>query len=155
TLFDFLPDQQLKEVKNLHEFAGMLVFDKWTCNTDGRQTLFFRDSKAEDGSDHCYRAVMIDQGFCFNAGEWNFPDAALRGLYARNLVYADVTGQESFGPWLQRLEERVTERALDAIIGKIPPEWYEDDLDAVWGLAERLHKRRSRVPELLLDAKRT
>ena len=41
TLHDFLPDEQLREVWNLHDFAGMLVFDKWTCNTNGRQTLFF------------------------------------------------------------------------------------------------------------------
>src|SRR6266852_3665082 len=39
-LHDFLPDQQLREVSNIHDFAGMLVFDKWTCNTDGRQTIF-------------------------------------------------------------------------------------------------------------------
>jgi hypothetical protein len=26
-----------------------------------------------------YHTVMIDQGFCFNAGEWNFPDAPLCG----------------------------------------------------------------------------
>src|SRR5258707_10819191 len=43
TLHDFLPDEQLREVENLHDFAGMLVFDKRTCNTTGRQTLFFRD----------------------------------------------------------------------------------------------------------------
>jgi hypothetical protein len=42
TLHDFLPDEQLREVQNQHDFAGMLVFDKWTCNTNGRQTLFFR-----------------------------------------------------------------------------------------------------------------
>src|SRR5271156_5518647 len=40
-LHDFLPDEQLREVANLHDFAGMLVFDKWTCNTNGRQTLFY------------------------------------------------------------------------------------------------------------------
>src|SRR5712664_2139604 len=40
TLHDFLPDEQLREVENLHDFAGMLVFDKWTCNTNGRQTVF-------------------------------------------------------------------------------------------------------------------
>jgi hypothetical protein len=43
TLHDFLPDQQLRQVENLHDFAGMLVFDKWTCNTNGRQTLFLAD----------------------------------------------------------------------------------------------------------------
>src|SRR5690348_4628218 len=43
TLHDFLPDEQLRAVDNLHDFAGMLVFDKWTCNTNGRQTIFFRE----------------------------------------------------------------------------------------------------------------
>ena len=43
TLYDFLPDEQLRAVENLYQFAGMLVFDKWTCNTNGRQTLFFRE----------------------------------------------------------------------------------------------------------------
>lgn len=95
TLFDFLPDPLLMSVENLHDFAGMLVFDKWTCNTNGGQTLFYRKEGA------AYRTVMIDQGFCFNAEEWNFPDAPLRGLYARNKVYEGVTGRESFGPWLE------------------------------------------------------
>ena len=48
---------------------------------------------------------MIDQGFCFNAGEWNFPDTPLRGLYARNRVYEGVIGMESFAPWLERIEK--------------------------------------------------
>jgi hypothetical protein len=45
TLHDFLPDEKLREVGNLHDFAGMLVFDKWTCNTNGRQTLFFEQNQ--------------------------------------------------------------------------------------------------------------
>jgi len=40
TLLDFLPDKQLVEVESLHNFSGTPVFDKWTCNTNGRQTLF-------------------------------------------------------------------------------------------------------------------
>src|SRR6266853_2865428 len=94
TLHDFLPDEQLRGVENLHDFAGMLVFDKWTCNTNGRQTVFRQETLK--GQDSPYKAIMIDQGFCFNAGEWNFPDAPLRGLYARNRVYQGVIGQESF-----------------------------------------------------------
>ena len=31
---DFLPDDALREVENLGDFAGMLAFDKWTCNTN-------------------------------------------------------------------------------------------------------------------------
>jgi hypothetical protein len=172
TVFDFLPDEQLREVNNLHDFAGMLVFDKWTCNTNGRQTVFFR--KTQDGSppsmlaDHAsrrerhaeqtsghYQTAMIDQGFCFNAGEWSYPDAPLRGLYARNRVYEGVTGMESFAPWIDRIQNRVTERVLDDILREIPPAWYEDDYEALLRLVEQLHRRRTRVPELLLAAKNT
>jgi len=168
-LHDFLPDEKLREVANLHDFAGMLVFDKWTCNTNGRQTLFFEEKNPSSAatpayvpgeSSHvagshslAYRTLMIDQGFCFNAGEWNFPDAPLRGLYARNRVYEGVTGMESFAPWLERLEHRVTERVLAELAGEIPPEWYADDYDAVLRLLEQLQCRRTRVPELLLAAK--
>jgi hypothetical protein len=152
TLLDFLPDPQLERVENLDDFAGMLVFDKWTCNTNGRQTLFRR---LEDEPQAPYETIMIDQGFCFNAGEWNFPDAPLRGLYARNRVYQRVIGRKSFEPWLERVESRITERILSSIIQEIPPEWYEDDLDEVMRLAERLYNRRHRVPELLLAAKNT
>ncbi len=157
TLHDFLPDELLRRVENLHDFAGMLVFDKWTCNTNGRQTLFYREAPAveaeAEAEDSKYRTLMIDQGFCFNAGEWNFPDAPLRGLYARNRVYEGVTGKESFAPWLERLEKRVTERVLDELMREIPPEWYEDDLEGLARLAEQLHRRRTNVPELLLAAR--
>ncbi|MGC2530418.1 MAG: HipA family kinase [Candidatus Acidiferrum sp.] len=166
-LHDFLPDEQLRQVANLYDFAGMLVFDKWTGNTNGRQTLFFpaapREALQTANSSGAetekrgfeYSTLMIDQGFCFNAGEWNFPDAPLRGLYARNRVYEGVTGMESFAPWLERLEKQMTERALDDITRQIPPAWYEDDLDAVLRLSEQLLQRRSRVPELLLAAKQS
>src|SRR6266550_4976961 len=30
---DFLPDEQLREVVNISDFAGILAYDKWTCNT--------------------------------------------------------------------------------------------------------------------------
>ena len=168
TLFDFLPDEQLRSVENLHQFAGMLVFDKWTCNTNGRQTLFFREELLgphAEGNGHGsgkevvreYETVMIDQGFCFNAGEWNYPDAPLRGLYARNRVYEGVTGMESFAPWLERLNRGITEQVLNEARKEIPAEWYrnDDDYDAVTRLLEQLYRRRPRVPELLLAAKNT
>ncbi len=166
TLYDFLPDEQLRAVENLYQFAGMLVFDKWTCNTNGRQTLFFREElrhrhaqgnghEAGEDPDGDYETVMIDQGFCFNAGEWNYPDAPLRGLYARNRVYEGVTGMESFAPWLERLEKSITERVLAQILSEIPSEWYEDDYDAVARLLGQLYRRRKVVPELLLAAKNT
>src|SRR6266436_1677974 len=155
TLRDFLPDEQLPEVENLHDFAGMLMFDKWTCNTNGRQKVFFSEQRqAAEQAVVRYKTRMIDRGFYFNAGEWNFPDAPLRGLYARNRVYLGVTGIESFAPWLERIEKQMTERTLDEITRAIPLEWYADDYDAVLRLLERLHQRRCRAPALILEVKR-
>jgi HipA-like protein len=181
TLHDFLPDELLREVKNIHEFAGMLVFDKWTCNTNGRQTLFFRETRNGDGhrspggnghrvpadvpfssssspdasgAEGYYSTVMIDQGFCFNAGEWNYPDAPLRGLYARNRVYEGVTGMEAFEPYIRRIKN-FTSRVLEEFAKEIPPEWYYDDFDALNRLLEQLLRRVGRLEELILDAKRS
>lgn len=146
-VYDFLPDEQLREVSNLADFRGMFVFDKWTCNTNGRQAVFYR----APGEPH-YRAQMIDQGFCFNANEWNFPDGPLRGIYARHRVYESVRGIESFEPWLARIETRIDETVMDEIARDIPPEWYADDLDALHRILEQLLRRRRRVRELIVQA---
>lgn len=145
---DFLPDEQLRELENLADFLGMLVFDKWTCNTNGRQTIFF----AGPGRSH-YQALMIDQGFCFNAGEWNFPDAPLRGLYSRHRVYESVSGMSSFELWLERLEKRITRAALEEAAEQIPPEWYNDDHEQLGQLLEKLHQRRKQVREWIVAAR--
>lgn len=146
-VYDFLPDEQLRETVNLEDFWGMLVFDKWTCNTNGRQAIFSRA-----GGESRYRAQMIDQGFCFNAGEWNFPDAPLRGLYARHQVYEFVRGIESFEPWLERVETRIDESALEEAASGIPPEWYNFDLDALERMLEQLLRRKKLVRELIVSA---
>jgi hypothetical protein len=146
-VYDFLPEEQLREVANLADFCGMLAFDKWTCNTNGRQAIFFR-SKGEAS----YQAQMIDQGFCFNACEWNFPDAPLRGLYARHVVYDSVRGIESFEPWLTRIETKITEETLDEISKEIPGEWYNFESETLERMLEQLLRRRKLVRELIVSA---
>jgi hypothetical protein len=98
---------------------------------------------------------MIDQGFCFNAGEWNFPDAPLRGIYARHRVYESVRGIDSFEPWLSRIEARIAETDLDEIQSEIPPEWYDDDSDALNKMLEHLWRRRTLVRELLISTRKS
>lgn len=149
-VYDFLPEEQLLEVENLTDFLGMLAFDKWTCNTNGRQVIFYRPQAQSR-----FKALMIDQGFCFNAGEWGFPDAPLRGLYARTRVYESAIGIQSFEPWLGRLETKITEQVFDRLAEKTPPEWYNFDLDALYQLLERLWRRRRDVPDLVKAAKDT
>jgi HipA-like N-terminal domain. len=140
---DYLPEQQLDEVRNLAEFAGMLCIDKWAGNCNGRQAVFERKPRERK-----YRATFIDQGFCFNAGEWTFPDSPLRGVYARNKVYERVTGWQSFEPWLSRVEN-MDAGVLWQIAEAVPPEWYGGDTAVIELLMEQMLRRRSRVRELI------
>lgn len=142
-VLDYLPEPQLEEVRNLREFAGMLCIDKWTGNSNGRQAVFERRPR-----ERRYRASFIDQGFCFNGGEWNFLDSPLRGVYQRNLVYRHVAGWESFEPWLTRVEEMRPE-VLWRVAEQVPPEWYAYDTPALEQLMEQMIVRRSRVRELV------
>jgi hypothetical protein len=144
---DYFPDALISQVQNRRDFAGMLVFDKWTCNTDGRQVLFPRNGLN-------YKAVMIDQGFCFNAGEWNFPDAPLRGRYTRTCVYDGIQGIDDFEPWLSKLEAEIDEHAIWKCAAHIPPDWYDSDTKALARLIDALNRRRGRVRELLWAAQR-
>ena len=140
---DYLPEPQLNEVRNLPEFAGMLALDKWAGNCNGRQAVFDRKPRERK-----YRATFIDQGHCFNAGEWTFPDSPLRGVYARNRVYAGVTGWKSFEPWLSRMETMEADK-LWTIAEIVPPEWYGGDSSAIEQLMEKMLLRRSRLRELI------
>lgn len=145
-VYDFLPEEQLREVVNLDAFCGILAFDKWTCNTNGRQAIFFRGQ-----NETRYRVQMIDHGFCFNAGEWSFPDAPLRGLYARHRVYEGVRGLESFEPWVSRIE-KLDAATLEEAASEVPPDWYGGDQEALERLLGQLLRRRTIVRELLVSA---
>ncbi len=145
--YDFLPESLLQTVSNRRSFWGMLVFDKWTCNCDSRQSVFYRSS---GGDSSPYVAAMVDQGFCFNANEWNFPDAPLRGLYMQPSIYADVAGLESFEPFLTRLAN-LSDTVLEEAAASVPPEWYEGQTDELRALVGILAERRRRVAPMLME----
>ena len=142
-VMDYLPVEMLGRVRNLEAFAGMLVVDKWTGNANGRQAAFWRKLREKK-----YTASFIDQGYCFNAGEWTFPDYPLRGVYARNEVYAGVKGWESFEPWLGRVQGLSPSELWD-VAGEIPPDWYGRDSDALEKLMKELIARRELVRGLI------
>lgn len=142
-VLDYLPAEQLLEIRNLNEFAGILALDKWTANANGRQAVFVRR-----GRERSYRAVFIDFGYCFHAGEWKFEDAPLRGVYHRNDVYRKICGWESFEPWLTGIESMAEETVWNAA-NEVPPEWYGGDLMEMETLVKRLLARRSRIRELI------
>ena len=146
---DYLPEDQLAEVRNLGEFAGILALDKWTGNSNGRQAVFTRKQR-----ERRYRAVFIDFGYCFHAGDWKFEDIPLRGVYYRNDVYREIAGWDSFEPWLSRLETMPVDTVW-AAAGEVPPEWYGGDPAEMEALVEKLMARRSRIRDLIEDFARS
>ncbi len=140
---DYLPDSMLGRVRNIESFAGILAFDKWTSNTDGRQVAFWRLMQEKK-----YTATFIDQGYCFNGGEWTFPDSALGGVFQDNKVYNHVREWESFEPWLSRIEYML-EDSIWSAAGSVPPDWYLSDWHSIEKLVESLLQRRTRVRDLI------
>src|SRR5271167_3057527 len=142
-IFDYFPVTMLERVRNLESFAGMLVLDKWTANSNGRQATFWRKMRERK-----YTVTFIDQGYCFNAGEWTFPDYPLRGVYANNCVYQDVRGWDAFEPALSRAE-RMDANQIWQLAADIPEEWYEWDKDGLHRLVETIYARRSMIRKLI------
>ncbi len=143
-IFDWLPESFLQHVVNIGDFARTLVLDKWAGNCDGRQAVFIKSGC----HDRQYRAKFIDQGYCFNAGQWDFPDLPLYGAYHQNCVYEAVRGWESFEPALTIAEQMDPSEIWGCAAG-IPDEWCDGDVQALSRLVEELDRRRSKIRDLI------
>jgi hypothetical protein len=157
-VYDFIPDTLLGRVVNLREFLGMLVFDKWTANADGRQAVFFRShlkewNAAGTSARAGFLAWMIDQGFLFNGPHWDFPDSPIQGLYHRPLVYEQVASLNDFQPWLD-LVVHFPPDVVDEAYRQVPLQWLDGEEEALEQLLEKLLRRAPRVPDLLEDCHR-
>ena len=143
-VWDWPSGSMLGRIRNLREFAGVLAFDKWTGNADGRQVVCHKEMRERK-----YTASFIDFGYCFNAGEWGFHDAPLRGVYGLNDVYKEIESWDDFAPWLQRIET-FPEQQLRSIADEIPCEWYGERYE-LQRLIDCLLARRSIVRQLIED----
>ena len=91
---------------------------------------------------------LSTRDFALARTQWAFADAAKRGVYGRNRVYAGVTGWDSFEPWLTKIEELRPE-VVWGIAEAVPPEWCGGEIAALERLVEELLARRGRVRELI------
>ena len=156
TVYDFLPDALLARVVNLEDFRAILVFDKWTGNADGRQSVFYRAmvrhagaaAETEATSRPAFVARMIDHGYAFNGPHWDFPESAVQGLYPRPLVYRNVHSLEDFQPWLDQVIH-FPEAVVDKAWKRVPADWIAGEEDALERLLEELLERKARIPELI------
>lgn len=160
-VYDFLPDQLLQQIHNIHDFLGAFVADKWLGNSDARQSVFFRAQIrdfASDGSAHplkkSFLTQMIDHGFVFNGPQWNFEDSPMHGLYFRHSIYRQVTSIKSFEPWLAQVESFPIE-VFDDAIRSIPPVWISEDTLHLERLIEMVMKRRCRVVDLIVESRKS
>ena len=155
-VFDFLPDVLLRKVVNLGEFAGVFVFDKWTGNSDSRQSIYYRaqlpPAPGEDEPRAGFVAWMIDHGYCFDGPHWAFVDSPLNGFHFRHSVYEKVCGWSDFEPWLDRVTH-FPEEVVDAAAKQIPRDWITGEEDHLDALLNRLMGRRRRIAPLIDDAR--
>jgi hypothetical protein len=95
-----------------------------------------------------YTTAFIDQGDCFNAGEWTFPDHPPRDTYPRNEVYAGVRDWGSFEPWLRQVET-MEKDLVWALAGDIRPEWSGGLWDDLEDTVRLLLKRCGMIRDLI------
>jgi hypothetical protein len=158
-VYDFLPDALLDKVVNVHEFLGVLAFDKWIGNADARQSIFFRarlrqwsPAPAAQAPRAGFVAHMMDHGYVFNGPHWTFQDSPLQGLYFRPSVYQNVTSFDDFQPWLDRVVH-FPDEVVDSAQKQLPPEWLADDSDELDKMLVKLMSRRKRVPDLIRESR--
>ena len=134
-------------IENITDVAGFLVFDKWTGNIDRRQTIAVRSN-----TPGYYRAVMIDQGFCFSGDQWTFRDSPLYGIDLYRSALKWIPSFSIFELWLDRLEHIIDRRVIETAANKIPPQWYDNDRESLQRLLDRLDSRRAHVADLVWSA---
>jgi hypothetical protein len=159
-IFDFLPDRLLSQLENRQDFLGALVFDTWVGNSDARQAVFFRTRRKKEPDLTTTQpdptdlwAQMIDHGHAFDGPNWCYQDSACQGLYFRTSVYVDVQSIDSFGPWLERVNNFPHE-IVETARKEIPEEWIQGDGHELERLLDRLLQRRSCVPDLISQVHR-
>jgi len=74
--------------------------------------------KHRKGQDSPYKAIMIDQDSALTPGSGIFRTRRC-GIVCAKPVYQGVIGQESFEPWLDRLNRAVNEKVLATILQEI------------------------------------
>jgi hypothetical protein len=146
-VMDMLPQTYLHELTNGESFAGILAFDKWCSNTGRRQAVFHRTVGSRR-----YTAYFIDQGDCFCGDAWAFSDLSDHGLFDQRSVYRDITGWDSFEPFITRLASIRPEVVWDIAL-QVPPEWYGGQMKSLEELIDSLLVRRSRIHQLIANSR--
>jgi hypothetical protein len=88
--FDYLPRELLQRVVNVGDFARVLVLDKWTCNSDGRQAIFCRKSAERPA----IRRNLHRPGLLFQCQRVEFPGLSAPRRIREQLCIRECHGME-------------------------------------------------------------
>ncbi len=151
SVYDFIPASLFGRVTNGHDFAGAFVFDRWTANSDRRQSVYTRTrwdtSVAHPHSLAQYLALMIDNGSIFNGRHWNFPDPPIQHLYDRPKSHiTPLLVDIEF--WMQSVRS-FPECVIQQAVQDIPSDWMLDQERALAQLISELLDRRRRIEEFI------
>jgi hypothetical protein len=142
---DYISPEGWTNVENREDFLGMFVFDVWTHNMDTRQFVFL-----ESSFDGKTKALMIDQGNCFNGAEWSFADTSGHGVHFRRDLFGNVRSIDGFDLWLDKLENKMTLDVIERIAAQVPAEWYDNQTAQLSELVSTLEERRMMTRKLLI-----
>ena len=152
-VFDFLPGAMLPEVVNRDEFLGVMVFDKWASNADGRQAVFYRaqiDTEVPEYPRVGWVAQFIDNGLAFQGRDWTFYDSPVQGIYMRRIIYGRTLSLRDFDFWVSAAMQ-IGQDVLDEIFKLLPAAWVEGQEHELQRVLNQLHDRRLRVQGLLAE----
>lgn len=141
---DYMPGSLARWVEDLPAFAGALVLDAWTGNTDFRQVVYVKSPHSM-----VFKPIFIDHDRSFApffdpASEKCFPATHFPEFYDF------VRGWGSFEPWLT-IAETAGRTQLEALVSGFPQEWHvSDQLSAqlIEYLLRRTRKIRTMIERL-------
>ena len=133
----------LRQVRNRGELPGIALLDLWLRNTDRRQMVLSRTAR-----ESTYRAIFIDQGFCFGGPEWslNVPGCAYR--FVKTCEGFKLPTRRGFEHWLS-LIEGLKQWDFDEIVRGVPSEWLQNEQEAFEDLFRDIEMRRRQLRSLL------
>jgi len=143
-VYDDLPSSLFGQVENRGDFAGILVFDVWTMQSDRRQAVFVRErvrSGRRPARKRSFIAYMVDHGMAFGGVKWDFVVGPTKQALQSPAAYETIRGPEDLEPWLAAVE-KFPEAAIWDAVSRIPSGWIRETPGELEAVAEGLTKRR-------------
>jgi hypothetical protein len=138
--YDMLPASYLASMSSHAVFGGMLTFDKFWSKLGDRQAVFRRPAPGME-----YKPYFIDHDDCFGGAAWNFRAPLMDGIFRSRDVYSNITGLESFEPYLTQCVEGMTLDLLWTFCKCIPASWYGSNKNELDAFIESLRHRVTEV----------